>query len=615
MSDISRFQGLSAPQIHEELLKCPKSSWPKIISELPSGIKSELVAILSNKRASSSQGSSQSKSESAKEATLKKPKLESSNQVPQESSPEKTPTPIIHPKCIPLETEAGTEGEMSEEVNSKLPYPHINKVFQQLMVSTFSPIGSIVSRTMYIAGDVRPFLKNKDCQEISVRLVQSYLNLWISLFWNSLINNSSKKKISNKLTNNIIKKHLSEYYKQEVRKFDYDTLVNKSAHRHAGVNTNSENEVIQVTDAELSAIPSSVKVDEEGLHQLEESEVIDYDSNIPSNLTIGIDKRFEDRLRMRDIRTKNMSPETYKEFAMLREKNFRPSVNTLQEWLSITWNTAYNNGLKDTKVSQIPSNSIQLFSFILNDIISSLVENALRISYMKNSMSNRETAAKTMNYSTYESLSNCKDLIDVVKEQKESLFDQQGEHLDLKTVDFNLIIDTFSKSEDEVPELNYVYYIMAMVQRLNEIDIKLIDTTESSRSSLSNSKIDLDSFIEKIHSLNSKLTANIIRGQQNSCGGSVIELNEKRKRDSSDPSLDIERCTNSEGFGGADDNDYMGNEEDDMFEAIVESATGEFPITSAFPNGIPDEISIYCYLRMKKVIRESKDPEDFSKVS
>lgn len=613
MTDLSRFQGLTSSQIHEELLKCPKSSWPKIISELPSGIKSELVAILSNKRASSVQSGHLSRSETPREAASKKTKLESTSQNSQASSSVSSPvktenlTIVVHPRCVPLEADTDTETEKTigveggahdkkAGISSLSSSKSLDKVFQELMVSTFSPISSVVSRTMYIAGDVRPYLKSKDCQELSVRLVQSYLNLWVSLFWNSLINNSSKKKITNKLTNNIIKKHLGRYYKQEVSKFDYDTLVSKSAHRHVGINTTSETGMVQGADTDLTAaISSSVKgsgeEEEEGLNNFDENEAMDYDNSIHlSKMAISIDKRFEDRLKLRDIRTKNMSPEAYKEFAMLREKNFRPSINTLQEWLSITWNTAYNKGLKDTKVSQIPSNSIQLFSFILNDIISSLVENALRISFIQSSRTNGDVQEGSIGSDPEMSFQSCKDLINKVNKLRESIFHHQDfEDFSIQKVDFNLIIDTFSKTENDTPKLNHIHYTIAIIQRLNYIDLKLLDESDLQKSNPQTSpKLDTNLIIEKIYSLNSKLTGQIIRGQQNSFGGSATAHSEKRKRDTIEESpSDADQSANSlsAGFGGVDETDnIMGNEEDDMFEAIIESATSEFPITSAFPN-------------------------------
>ncbi|CUV04758.1 unnamed protein product [Cryptosporidium hominis] len=623
MADLSKFQGLNSSQIHEELLKCPKSSWPKIISELPTGIKSELIAILSNKKANPTQNNN-SVSEDPKENTPKKSKTEIVNDDSQisSSSPIKgqnqNETPIVHPRRISLEIETNKETTIESEkgnqdeicLSSQSLYS--NKIFQELMVSTFSPINSVISRTMYIAGDIRPFLKNKDCQEKSVRLVQSYLNIWISLFWNSLINKSKKKKVSNKLTNSMIKKHFSEYYKQEVSKFDYDTLINKSAHRHVGMNSNTENGMIQGTDPDITGISSVVKEDDV-INDLDENDGVDFNNNnLPSNMMISIDKRFEDRLKLRDIRTKNMSAEIYKEFAMLREKNFRPSINTLQEWLSITWNTTYNNGLKETKVSQIPSNSLQLFSFILNDIISSLVENALRISFLQNSNINLENSKIPMQDSN-NLLQNCNDLINEVNKHKESIFGCTNVDFNIQKVDFNQIIDTFSKSQDEIPKLNYIHYILAIIQRINEIDFKLLEYSEQSNPNNSlPSKINADLIIEKLYTLYSKLTGQIIRGQQNSFGGSTTGTGGKRKRDSFELSSDFAKCANSDHFHGAEENDYTGNEEDDMFEAIVESATSEFSINNAFPSGIPDEISIYCYLRMKKVIKDSKDPEDFS---
>ncbi|OII71379.1 uncharacterized protein cubi_00757 [Cryptosporidium ubiquitum] len=625
MTDFSKFQGLNSSQIHEELLKCPKSSWPKIISELPTGIKSELVAILSNKRTNFTQNNNTLGNEDTKENTPKKSKVEVSKQDSQiSSSPieNKNQTQnlneiaIVHPRCVSLETETnmetntGLESLNQDQICSLSMSSHLNKVFQELMISTFSPINTVISRTMYIAGDVRPFLKNKDCKEKSVRLIQSYLNIWISLFWKSLINKSNKKKISNKLTNNIIKKHFSEYYKQEVSKFDYDTLINKSAHRQVGMNTNSENGIIQTTDPDITSISSSVK-EEDVINDLDENEGIDYNHNIPSHMMISIDKRFEDRLKLRDTRTKNMSPEVYKEFAMLREKNFRPSINTLQEWLSITWNTTYNNGLKDTKVSQIPSNSLQLFSFILNDIISSLVENALRISYLEN-CNLKNSGSKTIMEDSDYSFENCKDLVNEVNKHKEFIFGSINDEFNLQKVDFNVIIDTFSKNQDEIPRLNYIHYILAITQRLNEVDFKLLGHSEYQKSNSTVFQIGMDVIIEKLFTLYSKLTGQILRGQQNSVGGSTTGIGGKRKRDGSELLIDLEKCTNNSNLNGDDENEYIGNEEDDMFEAIVESATNEFSITNAFPNGIPDEISIYCYLRMKKVIKESKDPEDFS---
>ncbi|KAH8581759.1 uncharacterized protein ELE39_001889 [Cryptosporidium sp. chipmunk genotype I] len=593
MADLSKFQGLSSSQIHEELLKCPKSSWPKIISELPTGIKSELVAILSNKKANLTQNNNLG-SENPKENTSKKPKTEFVNQDSQisSSSPIKNQNTIentiIHPRCIPLETELNMEtaiglGNVNQgEIFSSSQSFCSNKIFQELMVSTFSPINSVISRTMYIAGDIRPYLKNKDCQEKSVRLIQSYLNIWISLFWNSLINRSSKKKVPNKLSNNTIKKHFSEYYKQEVSKFDYDTLINKSAHRHVGMNPNSENDTIQTTDPDITSISSTVKEDDV-INDLDENEVVEYNHNIPSTMMISIDKRFEDRLKLRDIRTKNMSPEMYKEFAMLREKNFRPSINILQEWLSITWNTAYNNGLKDTKVSQIPSNSLQLFSFILNDIISSLVENALRISYLQNFNINLKNSIVPIQ-EPGDSFQNCKDLINEVNKHKELIFGSVNEDLNSHKVDFNQIIDTFSKSQDEIPKLNYIHYILAIIQRINDIDFKLLEYSENQKFNSLVSQINSDLIIEKLYTLYSKLTGQIIRGQQNSFGGSTTITCGKRKRNGFELSSDLEKCANNDNFNGVEENDYIGNEEDDMFEAIVESATSEFSITNAFPS-------------------------------
>lgn len=602
MADFSKFQGLNSSQIHEELLKCPKSSWPKIISELPTGIKSELVAILSNKKANLTQNNNILGNEDTKESTPKKSKVESLNQDTQiSSSPinnknlneNSSDISIIHPRCVSLETEENMgatvifENVKQNEICSSTVSSHLNKVFQELMVSTFSPINSVISRTMYIAGDVRSFLKNKDCQEKSVKLIQSYLNIWISLFWNSLINQSNKKKISNKLTNSTIKKHLSEYYKQEVSKFDYDILINKSAHRHVGMNPNSENGIIQTSDPDITNISSSVK-EEDIIHDLDENESIDYNHNIPSNMMINIDKRFEDRLKLRDIRTKNMSPEIYKEFAMLREKNFRPSINTLQEWLSITWNTSYNNGLKDTKVSQIPSNSLQLFSFILNDIISSLVENALRISYLESSNVKRgDFKARIQDSNSY--FKNCEDLINEVNTHKELILGDKNEDFNLQKVDFNKIIDAFSKNQEEIPKLDYIHYILAIIQRLNEVDFKLIENLENKKPNNAFSQININLIIEKLFILNSKLTGQIIRGQQNSLGGCTTVIGGKRRRDSFELQLDFEKCTNNN-LNNIDENDYIGNEEDDMFEAIVESATNEFSITNAFPN-----VSLYEY--------------------
>ncbi|XP_665149.1 hypothetical protein [Cryptosporidium hominis TU502] len=279
-----------------------------------------------------------------------------------------------------------------------------------------------------------------------------------------------------------------------------------------------------------------------------------------------------------------MSAEIYKEFAMLREKNFRPSINTLQEWLSITWNTTYNNGLKETKVSQIPSNSLQLFSFILNDIISSLVENALRISFLQNSNINLENSKIPMQDSN-NLLQNCNDLINEVNKHKESIFGCTNVDFNIQKVDFNQIIDTFSKSQDEIPKLNYIHYILAIIQRINEIDFKLLEYSEQSNPNNSlPSKINADLIIEKLYTLYSKLTGQIIRGQQNSFGGSTTGTGGKRKRDSFELSSDFAKCANSDHFHGAEENDYTGNEEDDMFEAIVESATSEFSINNAFPS-------------------------------
>ncbi|KAF7457494.1 hypothetical protein HWI79_1925 [Cryptosporidium felis] len=585
MEDLSRFQGLNSPQVFEELLKCPKTSWPMIISKLPTGVKSELVAMLSNRKVTSAHGSEIPGNEEKGENPNKKAKIEN---LPQSSHLNLNTEDDCNSTTLssaPLKLD-----EENQEILSQ-----VNRIFQEFMVSTYSPIGPIVSRTMYIAGDTRKTLKDKDCQEISVKLLQSYLNIWISLFWNSLIHNSGKKKVSNKLTNCLIKKHLSEHYRQEVRKFDFDALINKSAHKHVGINPNTENGLLN-TDPDISVISSSINEEGGATDPDENDRIEDETYSINQVSAQNIDKRFEYRLKLRDIRTKNMSPENYKEFAMLREKNFRPSINILQEWLSITWNTAYNNGLKVTKVSQIPSSSLQIFSFILNDIISSLVETALQISYSEN----RELFSEEIASDKITAFQSCEAFKKEVQDKIKTCT-KNGEKGDfLKQIDFNLIINSFSKEEKDIPKLNYMHYMLAIILRVNQIDNNLLEYLNPSKAGPKTSlTIQTDLIVEKVYNLYSKLTGQILRGQLNGLGG-----NASIKHDHPEI-LDLENSQNDE---------YTGNEEDDMFEAIVESATSEFSISNAFPNGIPDEISIYCYLRLKKVIKESKDPEDFTTI-
>ncbi|KAK6591101.1 hypothetical protein RS030_111926 [Cryptosporidium xiaoi] len=522
------FQGLNCSQIYEELLKCPKDKWIGIINGLPSGIKSELVAILSNKN--------------KKDSFINTNKVKTSINELEETSNKK----------IKIENEKAEESPLKQCSSSSFS-ENTTKLLNELKISTYSPLSAIISRTMYIAGDLRTILKENNVDETSVRLIQIYLNIWITLLWNSLLNGNNKKKIPNKLSNNIIKKHLSEYYKQEVNKFEHDSMLNKSVHKHVEINQNISEENDFLASENSNGI---VKLNDDiALNNIDNDEEKTKDNmvNIPINV-LSINKRFEYRLKLRDVITRKMSPENYKEFAVLREKNFRSSTNIINEWLSITWSTLYNNGLKDTKISQIPSNSLQLFSFIINDLISSTVEDALKVSYLENNKDNGE------NETVYE-IKSLKANIDKIKNRLN--------RLNLINFDFDNVIECFTKDDDfsNAPKLNHMHYLLAILNRITKIDYILLNYL-SKNAGLNGLTISIDTIIDKILILNSKLSNQIVRGDLNCINSSQdnIEIVELDKQNGINYLSDI-------GF----------NEEDDMFEAIIESATKEYSISSAFP--------------------------------
>ncbi|KAH8740299.1 hypothetical protein FG386_001574 [Cryptosporidium ryanae] len=525
------FQGLNSNQIYNELLKCPKNKWVGIINGLPSGIKSELVAILSSKNKKDSPLNSNNK-------------VKINNTEFEEKSN----------KRLKIESEKVVETQLEQCLTSSHAFSEdTRKILNELKISTYSPLGTIVSRTMYIAGDLRTTLKENNLDDTSVRLVQIYLNIWVTLLWNSLFNSNDKKRIANKLSNSIIKKHLNKYYRQEVNKFEHDSMLNKSIHKHVGINqtVNAENDFLSSENSnDIARVNDEITLNNIDDEEKSKNNMI----NIPIN-TLNINKRFEYRLKLRDVRTRKMSPENYKEFAVLREKNFRSSTNILHEWLSITWSTYYNNGLKDTKISQIPSNSLQLFSFLINDLISSIVEDALKISYLENNIDNNE------NKMVYE-LNSLKNKIAEIKEKMDIL--------DLKNLDFDKVIECFIKNDNfsEVPKLNHMHYLFAILNRITNTDNVLLNYLFNINNSLSKLVIDVETIIGIIITLNSKLSNQIIRGELN-CINSTQESVERIELNKQDES----NCLSSVGF----------SEEDDMFEAIIESATKEYSISNVFP--------------------------------
>ncbi|KAL7067269.1 hypothetical protein ACR3K2_22530 [Cryptosporidium serpentis] len=599
-----KLEGLSAVQIYDELLKTPKNSWTKMISELPAAVKSDLVQILSKKKKECIEGSDNSTLKSnlstnmAHICEIKTQSLEISNKVNTSNEVNNTQDNNINLYQESLKEEEhisldknydSTEKSNLNDQKLKLSFQEpcnsttieLNKKFLNLKVSTYSPLYQIISRAMYIAGDDRKILKDANNNEITVKCIQSYLNIWIALVWDNLTLSNSK--ILGKLNNKILKNLLKNLYKEEIDKLNYDYLISKVAHKHFGTGGNVISPVSSVENKDISVT--------------QDIESITCNSDILNN-TINI--RFENRLKLRDIRTRNMPSDSYKEFALLREKNFRPSLNTLHDWLNITWNTTYNNGIKDSKVSDIPSGCLQIFSFLINDIISSIVEDALQVALSEIQHEQILNEYKSNEYKCdIKEDSFIKKINELIKISSSTKFDNLLEY-------YKNLENIKKSSKNNMIELRVDHYLAVITNKINKKDINLLynscNPTKSYDLTLSckNSMIESTVIINRIFELNEVLTSQIVRGSSNWCTGSLKKYEIKDDKISENHQNDnVKQKT---------------DEVNDMFDAILESAIKDCPIDKVFPMGISDNFGMFALTRLRHCIEISQDPEDLTKI-
>ncbi|OII75948.1 hypothetical protein cand_002790 [Cryptosporidium andersoni] len=599
-----KLEGLSAVQIYDELLKTPKSSWTQMISQLPATVKSDLVQILSKKKkecTGSSDNSTLKSNLSTNTAHIyevKSQSLEISNKVNTSNEVNN-----VQDNNINLYQESLKEKEHINPDNNydftkkdnldnqklKLSFQEpcntttieLNKKFLNLKVSTYSPIYQIISRAMYIAGDDRKILKDANNDEITVKCVQSYLNIWIALVWDNLTLSNSK--ISGKLNNKILKNLLKNLYKEEIDKLNYDYLISKVAHKHFVTGSNVISPVSSVENKDISVT----------------QDIESITCNL-STLSNTINTRFENRLKLRDIRTRNMPSDSYKEFALLREKNFRPSLNTLHDWLNITWNTTYNSGIKDSKITDIPSGCLQIFSFLINDIISSIVEDALQVALSEIKCEQILNEYKSNEYKcNIKEDSFIKRINELNKISSSKKFDDLLEY-------YKNLENIKGSSKNNMIELRIDHYLAVIINKINEKDINLLynscNPTKSYELTLShkNSIIESTVIINRISELNEVLTSQIIRGSSNWCISSFKKYG-------------IEDDKISENYQ-SDDVKQKTDEVNDMFDAILESAIKDCPIDKVFPMGISDNFGMFALTRLRRCIEISQDPEDLTKI-